>query len=70
MTVADILALATVATQFRDGRAFTKGSVFARDHFNVAENAGPAWCAGALVRLVDLFASGSIETRSLARLAG
>ena len=67
VAVADVFALAAVATKFRNGpRSFAEGSVFTRHHLHVAEDSSPAGGASTLVRLVDLFASGPVETRALA----
>lgn len=71
MTVANVFTFAAVATQFRDrARSFAKSCVLTRNHFDVAQNARPARSAGTLIGLIDLLASGTVETRSLARLAG
>ena len=58
-----------MTAELSQGGSFAEGGIFARHHLHVAEDSGPAGSAVALVGLIDLLASGAIETRSLARFA-
>lgn len=69
MTVANVLALATMTAKLSEGRSFTGGGIFAGDHLDVTKDSSPAGSAVALVRLVYLLASSTVETRTLTGLA-
>lgn len=69
MTVANVFAFSAMATEFGNGRSLTKSGIFTRDHLNVAKDSSPTRCAGALIRLINLFASSSVEARALSGLS-
>lgn len=61
VAVAKVFAHSAVLAEVSHFGAFLQGSIFARHHGHITEQACPPWLAGASIRVVGLLTAGSIE---------